>query len=236
MQAADSVQIRDYFKVLQNQEKLRAGEIINALPTNDLSRAFEQVNESEFLEKVGYAGLGRNDLEKVYCSVLGAWFGKMQLNSADRKVVDFVDGMNELDEAQQAHVSNLNDGIECIAKMPSSVAEARGTKRMIKLLFGLALFRPGFFGTDTLSKVEFVCRTSSKLAAFNSSESEEVAFSKYFGDEYVCDRAGFVQNRAPRYRKVFSAVSKSASKADLEEALGMLLEDCESHLSGRMVQ
>ena len=30
MQAADPAQIRNYFKVLQNQEKLRAGEIINA--------------------------------------------------------------------------------------------------------------------------------------------------------------------------------------------------------------
>ena len=38
MQAADPAQIRNYFKVLQNQEKLRAGEIINALPDEHVLR------------------------------------------------------------------------------------------------------------------------------------------------------------------------------------------------------
>lgn len=219
MQAADPAQIRDYFKVLQNQEKLRAGEIINAMPDNPLSTYFNQIPDQAFMEKLG-CHFKRAELEKVYYSMLGMWFGKTQLNSSDRAVIDFVDGLEEVSQEELEAVDALNKGILSISGLQSPIAHGRTSKRTLKLIFGLALHDPGYFsGNDVLSKVEEVSALSSKLAAFNSSESDEVSFSKYFGDEFKNDEVAFLRDRAPVYRLIFSVTTRSVAKAGFTQAM-----------------
>lgn len=223
MQAADPAQIRDYFKVLQNQEKLRAGEIINALPDNPMRQYFERIPAQRFLIKVNCQSFKRNELEKVYYSVLGTWFDKIQLNAPDKTIISFVEKMGELTDRQKADIENLNAGIRSIADLPTTISRVRTSKRMLKLLFGLALYDPGYFsGGDTLSKVEQACKLSAKLAAFNTSDAESVAFNKYFGDEYANDKDDFVQRRAPLYRTLFWSTARSSSRNDYVRALKIL--------------
>ena len=169
MQAADPAQIRNYFKVLQNQEKLRAGEIINALPDNPMSTYFDRIPAEAFLARTGCSSFKRAELEKVYYSVLGAWFDKIQLNASDKTVISFVENMPDLTETQIAHINNLNSGIIAISQLPGAVQKIRSSKRMLKLVFGLALHAPGYFSTtDAFSRLQAVCELSSKLAAFNT--------------------------------------------------------------------
>lgn len=171
MQAADPAQIRNYFKVLQNQEKLRAGEIINALPDNPMSTYFDRIPAEAFLARTGCSSFKRAELEKVYYSVLGAWFDKIQLNASDKTVISFVENMPDLTETQIAHINNLNSGIIAISQLPGAVQKIRSSKRMLKLVFGLALHAPGYFSTtDAFSRLQAVCELSSKLAAFNTSD------------------------------------------------------------------
>lgn len=96
MQVADPAQIRDYFKVLQNQEKLRAGEIINALPDSVFSPYYRRLDTVSFLNKIHYKDSNRNNLEKLYCTLLGMWFGKVQINSENKKTIEFVENLKNL--------------------------------------------------------------------------------------------------------------------------------------------
>ena len=125
MQAADPAQIRNYFKVLQNQEKLRAGEIINALPDNPMSMYFERITAEAILTRTGCSNFKRAELEKVYYSVLGTWFDKIQINASDKTVISFVENMPDLTETQIKHINNLNSGIIAISQLPGAVQKIR---------------------------------------------------------------------------------------------------------------
>lgn len=229
MQAADPAQIRDYFKVLQNQEKLRAGEIINALPDSVLSPYYRRLDTVSFLNKIHYKDSNRNDFEKLYCTLLGMWFGKVQINSENKKTIEFVENLKNLTGEQIQCIEALNQAIESIGAMPSQLSRMRVTMRSMELLLGLALRNPGYYDTNILSKVEYICSLSAKLAAFRSSESEEVAFAKYFGDEYTCNKENFIKSTAPQYRKLFNATSMSTSKAAFIEVLDDLRTRCDLH-------
>ena len=139
MQAADPAQIRNYFKVLQNQEKLRAGEIINALPDNPMSAYFDRIPAEAFLARTGCSSFKRAELEKIYYSVLGAWFDKIQLNASDKTVI-----------------------------------------------------------------------------------SDQVAFSKYFGDEYTLDKENFETRKACVYRALFWSTSRVSSRTAYVDAIEIL--------------
>lgn len=223
MQAADPTQIRNYFKVLQNQEKLRAGEIINALPDNPMSQYFDRIPAQAFLDKVNCSGFKRAELEKVYYSVLGAWFEKLQMNAADRALISFVEGLRTLNTDEISSIEDLNSGIISIASLSVPITRVRASKRMLKLLFGLALHDPGYFaGTDALTRVQQVCDLSAKLAAFNTSEADQVAYAKYFSDEYVADKRDFEQRRAPLYRSLFWSTARTSSRKAFVDAVEMM--------------
>ncbi len=223
MQAADPAQIRDYFKVLQNQEKLRAGEIINALPENPMSVYFDQVPTEDLLDKLNCTnGFRRAELEKVYYSVLGVWFDKLQLNTADKTVISFVENLSTLTDEEVEDIKRLNEGIRAIASIPQHI-EGRATKRTMKLLFGMALQAPGYLNSgNTLSKVTRICELSARLAAFNTSDAEDVAFSRYFSDEYAFDKEGFISYKAPLYRALFWSTARASNKKAYSRALRIM--------------
>lgn len=223
MQSADPAQIRDYFKVLQNQEKLRAGEIINALPDNPLLAYFSQIPAS-FLERINYQHLRRAEFEKTYYQVCGLWFGKVQLNSEDRKTIEFVERLTSFTTAEIADVETMNRNLVFIANMPTSTTKYRMSKRTLKLLLGLAIYQDGFFANETLSKVDYICRVSAKCSAFNSSEAENVSLAKYFGDEFNSNPDYFKQEMAPKYRQLFTATARSTTKAGFIKAMETLVE------------
>ncbi len=223
MQAADPAQIRNYFKVLQNQEKLRAGEIINALPDNPMYEYFTRIPADRFLAKTGCTGFKRAELEKTYYSVLGTWFDRIQLNSSDKAVISFVENMTPLTTDQARHINDLNTGITAIANLPGSVGRIRSPKRLLKLVFGLSLHTPGYFSTpDALTRLQQLSTLAAKLAAFNTSDSDKVAFAKYFGDEYAADPTGFEKRKAPVYRALFWSTSRVSTKAAYENAMEVL--------------
>lgn len=223
MQAADPAQIRNYFKVLQNQEKLRAGEIIHALPDNPMSMHFDRIPAEMFLARTGCSGFKRAELEKVYYSVLGTWFDKIQINASDKTVISFVENMPDLTEEQIAYINDLSSGIFSISRLPGAMPKIRSSKRMLKLIFGLSLHAPGYFSTtDAFSRLQAVCELSSKLAAFNTSDSDQVAFSKYFGDEYTLDKENFETRKACVYRALFWSTSRVSSRTAYVDAMEIL--------------
>jgi len=223
MQSADPSQIRDYFKVLQNQEKLRAGEIINALPDNPMSPYFDRLPVERFCRIIGEVEFRRAELEKVYYSVLGTWFDQIQLNTSDKTVISFVDSTKTLTPEQEESIENLNNGIVAISQLEAPIGKVRSYKRLLKLLFGLSLLDPAFFSTmDAYTRAERVARLCGKLAAFNTSDADNVAFAKYFGDEYAADVETFEKRKAPVYRTLFWSTSRVSSRGSYTTAIEIL--------------
>ena len=142
------------------------------------------------------------------------------LNASDKTVISFVENMPDLTETQIKHINNLNSGIIAISRLPGAVQKIRSSKRMLKLVFGLALHAPGYFSTtDAFSRLQSVCELSSKLAAFNTSDSDQVAFSKYFGDEYTLDKENFEKRKACVYRALFWSTSRVSSRTAYVDAM-----------------
>jgi len=230
MTSASSEQIREYFKVLQNQEKLRAGEIINALPDNPLVPYFEEVGY-DFLAAINYQSLKRSEFEKTYYAVVGLWFEKILINSEDRRIIEFVEQLSGLTSAQVEEVNRMNQNLKAVKDLGDQVLKHRMSKRTLKLLLGVAISCDKYFLTNTLSKVDYITRLSSKLAAFNSSESDEVSFAKYFSDEYTSNPEYFKLKIAPRYRELYTATARSTSKDTFCKAISTLIELCDEHVA-----
>lgn len=223
MQSADPAQIRDYFKVLQNQEKLRAGEIINALPDNPLLPYFNKLLPS-FLEKINYQLLKRAEFEKTYYQVCGLWFGNLQLNSEDKKTIEFVEKLSSLNGDQETFLNNMTENLNYVASMPTNATKYRMSKRTLKLILGLAIYKERFYKDDTLSKIDYICRISAKCSAFNSSDAENVSLAKYFGEEFTTNQDYFKEVMAPKYRRLFTSTARSTSKEGFIKALDTLIE------------
>jgi len=232
MTSANTSQIREYFKVLQNQEKLRAGEIINALPDNPLVPFFSEISDS-FLKSINYQNLKRAEFEKTYYAIIGLWFKKIQINCEDRKIIEFVEKLESLNDEQVQILNVLNENLNYISALNAGAVNYKMSKRTLKLILGMSAHQKDFFKADTLSKLDYICRISSKLAAFNSSESDENSFRKYFADEYSSDPDMFISKRAPRYRELYTITARSKPKTDFCLGLSTLEKLWEEHASGR---
>jgi len=83
----------EYFKYVQNQETLKAGEIINSIYiyNNDLNDLISSVNDKENL--LGYLGFSdkRNEFDKHLINIIGALNNKVPLNAQSKYIVDFAE-------------------------------------------------------------------------------------------------------------------------------------------------
>ncbi len=218
MNSADTTQIREYFKVLQNQDRLRAGEIINSMPDNDLYSYFTEINEG-FLEKINYTNLKRADLEKLYYSMCSVILEKLPLNAQDKEIIKFIEKLDvsNIHESKLKQISSMNTNLLYIINNADSYEKFTMSKRTLKLILGISAFCDDFFKINTTSKVNFIMEFSTKLSAFNSSDSDEKSFTKYYPDEYLPNTKYFIDHKAPQYRKIYNTFSKTTPTENVKK-------------------
>ena len=224
IQAADTFQIREYFKVLQNQEKLRAGEIINSLPDNVFYDYFCEINY-KFLTKINYENLKRADFEKIYYAMIGVRFNKIQLNCPDKQIIEFVEKKSDIVDSEKSILKKYNDNLKCILNMDENIKSNGLNKRTLKYILGVAITNESYFETETYEKVEHIVELSKKLAAFNTSMSDDESFSKYFGAQYTSRKSEFLKNDSQNYRDIFNASARSSSYSELERICSLIIND-----------
>lgn len=224
IQSADAFQIREYFKVLQNQEKLRAGEIINSLPDNVFYDFFYKINY-DFLTKINYENLKRADFEKIYYAMIGVKFNKIQLNCPDKQIIDFVEKKSEITDLERNILKIYNDNLKYILKMDKNIRSNRLNKRTLKYILGIAISNENYFETETYEKVEHIVELSKKLAAFNTSMSDDESFSKYFETQYTSRKKEFLEKDAQNYRDIFNVSTRSSSYSELERICMLIIND-----------
>ena len=224
IQSADTFQIREYFKVLQNQEKLRAGEIINSLPNNVFYDYFYEINY-ELLTKINYENLKRADFEKIYYAIIGVRLNKIQLNCPDKQIIEFIEKKSDITDLEKDMLSIYNNNLKYIVNMDKNIQTNGLNKRTLKYILAVAISNENYFEIDTFKKVEHIVELSKKLAAFNTSMSDDEAFSKYFGSQFTLRKKEFIDIDANKYRDIFNVSTRTTSYSELERICNLIVED-----------
>ncbi len=173
-------EIAEYFRYLQNQERLRAGEIINSVPETNLEKYLKAINDKDkLLSKLSYSNV-RKQFDRVYYSILGLLDGQIGFGVMDKDVMTFVANCKELNDDTICLVERLTAQLNLICNddsIPSNYmsCNARAMKFLL-LLISMGLVD---FSQDTKTKLKALDSINKKLSAFSSAKADSVSETFY---------------------------------------------------------
>lgn len=181
---AKEIQIREYFRFLQNQERLRAGEIINSMPPTNLEVYINLILDKEkMLDVINFVD-DRRDFDKIFYSIIGLFEGKISFGTTDKVIQNYVIDSEELSQGKSYvdnmikelnNVSNLNNGL----KKPTR-------KRFLKYFLLLCGFGFVDFNINAMEKVEFLAQLDDDLSVFFSAKSNAIdVLSPKYSNEII---------------------------------------------------
>ncbi|MCI9039003.1 MAG: DUF262 domain-containing protein [Clostridia bacterium] len=171
---ADEVDITEYFRFLQNQERLRAGEILNSLSDSKMEKYLLEIeNLEEFCNIIGFDN-DRKEFDKLFYSVVGLLDNKLSLGVPDSTIRKYVTTEDKITEGQ-AEFQKL---IEQINYITHSFQDAKilinTKKRYVKFMLLLMGFGLVDFTIDTENRLKALEIIDSKLSVFFSSKPDVV--------------------------------------------------------------
>lgn len=176
---SSDVQIREYFRFLQNQERLRAGEIINSMPETNLEKYLNMLTDKDkFLDIIGFED-DRREFDKIFYGIIGLFDGKISLGTADKNIQKYVSEANDPIDGL-GEINNMINNLNNISNIDSMIIE--GTrKRFLKYLLLLSGFNYVDFSVDIENKLSNLYDIDNKLSAFFSAKAniEDEVFKDY---------------------------------------------------------
>ncbi len=161
-------EIAEYFRYLQNQERLRAGEIINSLPSSALEKYIEEINDKDRLFGILNFSNERKQFDRVFYSILGLLDGKIGFGILDKDVLKYASECEELTGKAKAQCKLL------ISQINHIVNDTTLPYHLIKSNMRCMKF---FLLTASLGLVDYTNETSNKLIALGSINDKLSAFS-----------------------------------------------------------
>lgn len=165
--------IAQYFRFIQNQERLRAGEIINSIPDSLLLKYLLMIKDKEkFLSKIRW-NESRKEFEKIFYSMIGVFEKKLYFGTTDVSIIDYVGNCESINSEGEADTLRMIGAINAITECD---VQNRGkfSKRLIKYLLLSAGFGIIDYTTETDKKFKLLLEIESKLPSFNSGDAEKV--------------------------------------------------------------
>lgn len=179
---ASDDEITEYFRYLQNQERLRAGELLNSIPDTELEKYLKLIKDKEkLLSKLSFQNK-RKQFDRVFYSVVGLVDGQIGFGVTDKEVMKFLEGCREINEDTHDKVNYLIEVLNTISKDDSiPVNYITCNARAMKFLVLLIIFRMVDFKTDCKRKLKALDAINMKLSAFSSAKADSVmrVFSGY---------------------------------------------------------
>ncbi len=165
-------QIREYFRFLQNQERLRAGEIINSMPATNLETFLEKIdNKNRFLDVIGFSD-DRAEFDKVFYSIIGLFDSKISFGTTDKVIQNYA-STAQTPTTGLSRTLTLVDQINAISKNRGGNLQ-NTRKRYLKFLLLLAGLGVVDFKQNTEKKLNNLKELDDKLAAFFSAKAKVV--------------------------------------------------------------
>ena len=181
---ASDDEITEYFRYLQNQERLRAGELLNSIPDTELEKYLNQIEKKEILlSKLAFQNK-RKQFDRVFYSIVGLIDGQIGFGVTDKEVMKFLDSCKDLNDDTIKSVNYLIETLNEIADDESiPVNYISCNARAMKFLLLLIVLRLVDFKTDCKNKLKALDAINEKLSAFSSAKADSVmkAFSGYSG-------------------------------------------------------
>lgn len=173
-------EITEYFRYLQNQERLRAGEIINSVPESKLEKYLDEIKDKErLLSKLSFSNT-RKQFDKVFYSILGLEDGQIGFGVMDKDVMAFVSDCKELNEDTIVNANRLITQLNLISEDDSIPANYISCNaRAIKFLLLLMSLNLVDFSQDRKKKLQALNSINQKLSAFSSAKADSVSETFY---------------------------------------------------------
>ena len=179
---SDDEQIREYFRLLQNQERLRAGEIIKSMPSTNLEAILNKIHDkNKLLNIIGFAD-DRAEFDKIFYSILGLFDKKINFGVTDKQIQEYaynaetpttgIDYIESLIYQLNSIIKQFDDDIKILINT---------RKRFLKYFLLLAGFGYVDFKVDTAKKLYNLKHIDDMLSAFFSAKANivEENFSDY---------------------------------------------------------
>lgn len=165
-------QVREYFRFLQNQERLRAGEIINSMPDTNLDRFLEEIKHKNlFLDIIGFED-NRAEFDKIFYSIIGLFDLKISFGTTDKIIQNYAAKAN-IPTLGLERTSRMIEQINSVISVENRVL-SNTRKRFLKYLLLLMGFGYVDFRIDTKAKLESLKKIDDKLSAFFSAKANVV--------------------------------------------------------------
>ena len=183
---ADSTeqQVREYFRFLQNQERLRAGEIINSMPATNLESFLESISHKNlFLDIIGFSD-DRAEFDKVFYSLIGLFDNKISFGTTDKTIQNYA-AKADIPTIGLERTNKMVEQINAVIKLGNNVLN-NVRKRYLK--FFLLLSGLGYvdFSKDTVEKLSCLKKIDDKLSVFFSAKSNVIENEyKGYSDEVI---------------------------------------------------
>ena len=184
---ASDQQIREYFRFLQNQERLRAGELINSMPATNLEELLDGIKDKDtFLDVIGFVD-DRAEFEKIFYSLIGLFDEKLSFGTTDKSIQNYAARACTPTVGMENTLNMINQ-INVIAQLSDFNLESR-RKRFLKYLLLLCGFGFVDFSIDTNKKLLALKQIDEKLFVFFSAkanvvENEFIGYSNEVIEEY----------------------------------------------------
>jgi len=194
----DDDEIAKYFRYVQNQERLRAGEIINAIPHSELEHFLNQINVGNILGVFNWADK-RKEFEKLFFGAIGIFAEKINLGCIDRQVIEFVSSCGTLKDKALGQTNKMIANLNHISQQSKVEVNIAANKRYIKFIFLLSGFGMIDFTLDTVAKLQSLFAINKRLSVFSSAIENAVE------DEFVSESAETIN----KYRSI-ALISKGS--------------------------
>lgn len=183
---ASDTDITEYFRYLQNQERLRAGEILNSLADSKMEKYLLRIeNLKSFCNIIGFDN-DRKEFDKLFYNIIGLIDNKVSLGAPDNTIKKYVTTTDNITEGEK-EVENLLFQINTITHIYKDKVILNGSKkRYVKFLMLLMGFELIDFTIDTENKLKSLAEVDNKLSVFFSSKPDIVRqeFENY-SDEVI---------------------------------------------------
>lgn len=171
---ATDEQITEYFNFLQNQERLRAGEIINSIPDTKLEIYLNKIIDKEKFLKILTFSDSRKEFDKIFYSLIGLFDKEISFGTTDKQIKEYVSNKsNDLNIETQNYIYNMINIINRISENGTNNM-IKSNKRYIKLLLLLAGFSPQYFDNDINSQLIKLQEINNRISAFNSAKKNMI--------------------------------------------------------------
>ena len=169
---ATDQQIREYFRFLQNQERLRAGEIINSMPATNLEVFLERINHKNlFLDIIGFSD-NRAEFEKIFYSIIGLFDSKISFGTTDKFIQSYA-AKADTPSLGLERTNRMVEQINAILSVEKTIL-SNTRKRFLKYLLLLAGLGYVDFNESVEEKLTKLKNIDDKFSVFFSAKANVV--------------------------------------------------------------